>query len=52
MTRRHMTVQEALKTVAQKRYISPNTGFLQQLCDLYDALWDKGHFTAAQEEEK
>lgn len=34
MYRKRMTAVEALKTIRQRREIHPNSGFLQQLCDL------------------
>ncbi|CAG0899138.1 unnamed protein product [Darwinula stevensoni] len=38
MIKRNYTVQEAVRLVRSKREIIPNEGFLQQLCDLNDAL--------------
>ncbi|XP_071495167.1 dual specificity protein phosphatase 3-like [Diadema antillarum] len=41
MLRRGLTVQEAVKTVREKREIGPNSGFLKQLCALNDELHNK-----------
>jgi hypothetical protein len=38
MIKRHLTVQDAVRTVRAKREIAPNPGFLQQLCDLNEKL--------------
>ncbi|XP_064635492.1 dual specificity protein phosphatase 3-like [Lineus longissimus] len=39
-----MTAQDAVRTVRDQREISPNAGFLQQLCDLNERLWEENHF--------
>ncbi|CAL1541514.1 unnamed protein product [Lymnaea stagnalis] len=44
MIKKHMTVQDALRLVRSKREVSPNPGFLQQLCDLHEKLKNAGHF--------
>ncbi|CAG5123930.1 unnamed protein product [Candidula unifasciata] len=44
MIKKHMTVQEALRLVREKREICPNPGFLQQLCCLNEDLKKSGHF--------
>jgi hypothetical protein len=33
-----LSVQEAVRTVKEKREICPNQGFLQQLCDLNETI--------------
>ncbi|XP_076355040.1 dual specificity protein phosphatase 3-like isoform X2 [Tachypleus tridentatus] len=38
MIKRHLTAQEAMRTVRSKREIIPNDGFLKQLCLLNDKL--------------
>ncbi len=47
MLKCHMTAQDATRKVREHREISPNDGFLQQLCDLNDKLTDSGHFEKA-----
>ncbi len=47
MLKRHMTAQDAMRKVRENREVSPNDGFLQQLCDLNDKLTDTGHFEKA-----
>ena len=44
MMERHMTVQEALRLVREKREVGPNEGFLEQLCKLNEQLAAKNHF--------
>ena len=44
MKERHLTLQDATRTVRFKREICPNEGFLQQLCNLNDKLTEQGHF--------
>ena len=50
MTSRHMTAQNALRLAREKREVGPNEGFLQELCDLNEKLWQKGHFDERVEE--
>lgn len=38
MIKRHMTAQEAIRVIRTHRSIRPNSGFLQQLCDLNESL--------------
>ncbi|XP_055899110.1 serine/threonine/tyrosine-interacting-like protein 2 [Biomphalaria glabrata] len=44
MIKSHMTVQDAVRLVRSRREISPNPGFLQQLCNLNEELKKSGHF--------
>lgn len=38
MIKRNMTAQEAIRVIRSRRSIRPNSGFLQQLCDLNENL--------------
>lgn len=38
MIKRNMTAQEAIRVIRSQRSIRPNSGFLQQLCDLNETL--------------
>ncbi|KAI0212952.1 Dual specificity protein phosphatase 3 [Lamellibrachia satsuma] len=44
MLHHHMTAQDAVRHIRKHREICPNDGFLQQLCDLNEELYAKGHF--------
>ena len=44
MLKKHMRVEEALRLVRNRRSISPNTGFLLQLCRFDLTLREKGHY--------
>ncbi|KAH9518822.1 Dual specificity protein phosphatase 3 [Bulinus truncatus] len=49
MIKSHMTVQDAVRLVRSKREISPNPGFLQQLCNLNEKLKKSGNFPTSNE---
>ncbi len=49
MIKHHVSAQDAVRMVRAQREISPNDGFLQQLCDLNDQLHQMGHFKVKQE---
>ncbi|XP_013384638.1 dual specificity protein phosphatase 3-like [Lingula anatina] len=52
MLKKHMTVQQAVRTVRKKREICPNDGFLLQLCYLNDKLLKANHFSDTEQDSR